>query len=58
MVIWLGKVLVVLSDALERTIREAVVRRLGGKKGDLSKAAAEAFELWLKTEPTIELLAT
>ena len=43
----MGKIYVVLSDEIERRLRVAVVKRLGGKKGDLSGAIEDAVEDWL-----------
>ena len=36
-----------LSDDVERRLRFAIVKRLGGKKGDLSVAIEEAVGDWL-----------
>jgi hypothetical protein len=47
----LGKIYVVLSDEVERRFRLEVVKRLGGKKGDLSAAIQEALKDWLKKKP-------
>ena len=43
----MGLVQAVLTDATERKLRLEVVRRFGGKKGDLSRAMEEAVRLWL-----------
>ena len=43
----MGKIYVVLSDEIERRLRVAVVKRLGGKKGDLSIAIEQAVSVWL-----------
>jgi hypothetical protein len=43
----LGKIYVVLSDEVERQLRLAIVKRLGGKKGNLSGAIEEAVNDWL-----------
>jgi hypothetical protein len=43
----LGKIYVVLSDDVERRLRLAIVKRLGGKKGNLSYAIEEAVSDWL-----------
>jgi hypothetical protein len=43
----LGRIYVVLSDDIERRLRLAIVKRLGGKKGDLSGAIEEAVNDWL-----------
>ena len=47
MVRFMGRIYVVLSDAVERRLRLAVVARLGGKKGDLSAAIEIAVKDWL-----------
>ncbi|MGA3407021.1 MAG: ribbon-helix-helix domain-containing protein [Candidatus Bathyarchaeia archaeon] len=46
----MGKIYVVLSDDVERRLRLAIVKRLGGKKGDLSGAIEEAVNDWLKKD--------
>jgi len=43
----LGKLYIVISDEVERRFRFEVVKRLGGKKGDLSAAIEEALKDWL-----------
>jgi hypothetical protein len=43
----LGRIYIVLSDDVERRLRLAIVRRLGGKKGDLSGAVEQAVNDWL-----------
>jgi hypothetical protein len=47
----LGKLFIVISDELERRLRLEVVKRLGGKKGDLSAAIEQAINDWLKKKP-------
>jgi hypothetical protein len=42
-----GKIYVVLSDDVERRLRLAIVKRLGGKKGNLSSAIEDAVSDWL-----------
>lgn len=44
----MGKVSFVIGDELEKEFRVEVAKRLGGKKGDQSKAIEEAIKLWLK----------
>ena len=46
----LGKIYIVLSDDVERRLRLTIVKRLGGKKGDLSGAIEEAVNDWLKKD--------
>jgi len=41
-------VLIVVPNDLLEDFRNTINRVLGGKKGDLSKAACEAFEMWIK----------
>ena len=43
----LGRIYIVLSDDVERRLRLTIVKRLGGKKGDLSGAVEEAVNDWL-----------
>jgi len=43
----LGRIYVVLSDDIERRLRLAIVKRLGGRKGSLSGAIEEAVDDWL-----------
>lgn len=43
----MGRLYIVLSDAIERRLRMAVVVRLGGKKGQLSAAIETAVTDWL-----------
>jgi len=52
LVIDLGRLYIVLSDAVERRLRLAVVVRLGGKKGNLSGAIEAAVVDWLNKKPT------
>ncbi len=47
----LGKVYIVLSDEVERRLRIEIVKRLGGKKGNLSAAIEIAVKDWLKKAP-------
>ena len=44
----LGKLYIVLSDEVERQLPLEVVKRLGGRKGDLSEAIESAIKDWLK----------
>jgi hypothetical protein len=46
-----GKLYIVISDEVERRLRLEVVKRLGGKKGDLSAAIEEALKDWLNKKP-------
>jgi len=47
----MGRLYVILSDQVERRLRMEVVKRLGGKKGDLSNAIEESVKMWLDKTP-------
>jgi hypothetical protein len=47
----LGRLYIVLSDQVERRLRLEIVKRLGGKKGDLSNAIEESIKMWLDRPP-------
>jgi len=47
----MGRLYVILSDQVERRLRLEIVKRFGGKKGDLSNAIEESVKLWLDTPP-------
>ena len=40
-----------ISDELYQKLKMEIVRRTGGKKGDLKSAVEEAIRLWLKSSP-------
>ena len=44
----MGRIYIVLSDEVERRLRIEIVKRLGGKKGNLSAAIEMAVKDWLK----------
>ncbi len=44
----MGKLYIVLSDEVERRLRLEIVKRLGGKKGDLSAGIEMAVKDWLR----------
>ena len=46
----MGKIYIVMTDSVERQLRFAAVKRLGGKKGDLSNAVELAVIDWLKKD--------
>ena len=46
----MGRLDVEVEDALEKRLRLAVIKRYGGRKGDLKKAVVDAIEKWLKEE--------
>ena len=47
----MGRLYVILSDQVEKRLRLEIVKRFGGKKGDLSNAIEESVKLWLDTPP-------
>ena len=47
----MGRLYIVLSDQVERRLRLEIVKRLGGKKGDLSNAIEESVKMWLDNPP-------
>lgn len=44
----MGEMKIVLPDDLEEEFREVVFKTKGMKKGNLSKSAVEAIELWIE----------
>ena len=44
----MGKMNVILDDIVEKNFRDAVYRKLGMRKGNISKALEEAIDLWIK----------
>jgi hypothetical protein len=50
MVIDMGRISVTLSNELEKKLRFKTIERFGGKKGDLTKAVAEAIATWIDKE--------
>jgi len=42
-----------IPDELEQSFREAVARRLGFRKGNLSEALVQAIRLWIEKGDTI-----
>jgi hypothetical protein len=44
----MGRVSVFLLDDLEKKLRFKTIERFGGRKGDLSKAVAEAVKRWVE----------
>jgi hypothetical protein len=52
-VIKMGQISVLLSDDLEKRLRLKTVGVFGGKKGDLSRAVAEAVKTWVAKEKQI-----
>jgi len=48
----MGKMNIIITDKTERRFRDAVTRYKGTKKGSISKAVEEAFELWIESYNT------
>ena len=46
----MGRLDLNVDDKLEQKLRIAVVKKYGGRKGDLTKAVIAAIEKWLKEE--------
>ena len=46
----MGRISVDLPDELEKKLRLKTIERFGGRKGDLSKAVAEAVKTWVAGE--------
>ena len=46
----MGRISVELSDELEKQLRFKTIERVGGRKGDLSRAVQEAVETWVAKE--------
>lgn len=44
----MGKMNIVLDDELEKEFREAIFKRKGMKKGNISEALDEAIRQWIK----------
>jgi hypothetical protein len=53
----MGRIDAIIPGELESKLRMEVVKRLGGKKGDLQRAIEQAIELWINS-PIIEGLKT
>jgi hypothetical protein len=47
----MGRLYVILSDQVEKRLRLEIVKRFGGKKGDLSNAIEESVKMWLDKPP-------
>jgi hypothetical protein len=43
----MGRISADIPDELEKQLRLKTVERLGGKKGDLSRAVEEAVKTWI-----------
>ena len=44
----MGKINLIVSDELEKEFRDAVYRKFGMKRGNITKAVAEALQEWIK----------
>jgi hypothetical protein len=44
----MGRLDAIIDDSLEQNFRIEVVKRMGGRKGDISKALEEAMDLWIR----------
>ncbi len=50
----MGRLDLIIPDDIERELRIELINRFGGKKGDLSRAVAEAIEMWINSPPLQE----
>jgi len=48
----MGRLDVIIPDALEKELRVRVAQLLGGERGAMSKAVAEGIKLWLRANET------
>ncbi len=46
----MGRIDIVLSDEVEKELREAIVKELGMKKGNISIAIEEAIKMWIESK--------
>ena len=46
----MGRMQVVISDELEKELREEISKGLGFKKGNISIAVEDALKLWIETQ--------
>jgi len=44
----MGKINLIIPDKLEKEFREAIFKRFGMKRGNISKAIEEAIKDWIK----------
>jgi len=49
LVLDMGKLVITIPDELEQEFRDAVYRRYGMKRGNLTRAVIEALEQWIST---------
>ena len=50
----MGRIGIVLSEDVEKRLREAVFRRKGMKKGNLKEAVNEAIVLWIERGESVK----
>lgn len=48
----MGRIDIVLSDEVEKELREEIVKELGMKKGNMSIAIEEAIKMWIEAKRT------
>lgn len=48
----MGRIDIVLSDEVEKELREEIVKELGMKKGNMSIAIEEAITMWIASKRT------
>ncbi len=48
----MGRIDIVLSDEVERQLREEIVKELGMKKGNISIAIEQAIVMWIASKKT------
>ena len=44
----MGEMFLIINDELDKAVRDKAYKKFGPKKGYISKAAEEAFRMWLK----------
>jgi hypothetical protein len=50
MVVNMGRISVTLSDDLEKALRFTTIAEYGGRKGDLTRAVADAITTWVASQ--------
>lgn len=58
MVINMGRIDAEIPDDLESQFRMEIIKRFGGKKGDLQRSVEEALRLWIESDVVKELEET
>ena len=46
----MGRIDAIVDDSVEKQFRIEVTKRMGGRKGDLTKAIEQAMQLWIIQE--------